>query len=196
LRKCPSVPVATALGLGPSALCPLSSLGALSSELALRPEPEAWPPAFCIAVRSCSCSSLCQAPFCGGSGVHMVCKLTAWPSIDASGGVAADPQRGTESRLLSTECTEPDRELVWHCTGASLRGIQCRSIERAREGLRSTGTRPRRVPSGGDWSARCAVDGGENMARGGKEAKRPKQKRSSSGGRGWITSYQVNALRR
>jgi hypothetical protein len=43
--------------------------------------------------------------------------------IDASGGVAAgpDPQRGTKSRLLSTECTEPDQELVWHRTGASLR---------------------------------------------------------------------------
>jgi hypothetical protein len=66
------------------------------------------------------CSSLWQVLFCEGSGVQMVCQLTM--SIGASGGVAADPQRGTKSRLLSTECTDPDQELVWHRAGASLWG--------------------------------------------------------------------------
>jgi hypothetical protein len=60
-------------------------------------------------------------------------------SIACSGRVVTDLQRGTKYYLLSTECTDPDQELVWHHTGASLRAISSLPIGRALRGLRSAG---------------------------------------------------------
>jgi hypothetical protein len=72
--------------------------------------------------------------------VHILCELTV--SVDASGGVATELQRGTKSYLLSTECTEPVHVLVRHRIGASLSAISSLPVEHAHVGLRSAGTLP------------------------------------------------------